>query len=299
MAQQIPLSPDGRVDPDAHHDDTTHQLAADLAYKRLAIVNAVYFGVPGAADRHWVLIDTGIIGTTGLIARAAAKRFGEDRRPTAIIMTHGHFDHIGGLRELAERWQVPIYAHSLEFPYLDGRSSYPPADPTVGGGLMTTLSPLFPRGPIDVSGFLHHLPEDGTVPGMPGWQWIHTPGHSPGHVSLWREADWMIIAGDAFITTAQESAYSALTQQPEMHGPPKYYTPDWESARESVRKLAALEPNEVVTGHGPAMSGAEMRSALHLLARLFDEVAVPEHGRYVHEPARADESGPTYIPPKS
>jgi glyoxylase-like metal-dependent hydrolase (beta-lactamase superfamily II) len=110
---------------------------------------------------------------------------------------------------------------------------------------------------------------------MPGWVWIHTPGHSPGHISLWRRSDRTIIAGDAFITTNQESAYAVALQRPEMHGPPMYYTADWEKARASVQRLAALEPELVITGHGAAMRGEEMREALHSLARTFDLVAIP------------------------
>jgi glyoxylase-like metal-dependent hydrolase (beta-lactamase superfamily II) len=116
---------------------------------------------------------------------------------------------------------------------------------------------------------------------MPGWRWLHTPGHTPGHASFWRESDRTLLAGDAFITTNQESATAVMTQKPEMHGPPTYFTPDWENARRSVEKLAALEPELVVTGHGRAMQGEEMRLALHVLARNFNEVALPEHGRYV------------------
>ena len=41
---------------------------------------------------------------------------------------------------------------------------------------------------------------------MPGWRWVHTPGHTAGHVSLFRDADRTLIAGDAFVTTKQESA---------------------------------------------------------------------------------------------
>src|SRR5947209_4121014 len=82
--------------------DRTHVIAPDLAYKRLAIVNVVFYGLPLARDREWVLIDAGIRGTAGLIRRAAEKRFGS--RPAAIILTHGHFDHVGALGDLAERW---------------------------------------------------------------------------------------------------------------------------------------------------------------------------------------------------
>jgi glyoxylase-like metal-dependent hydrolase (beta-lactamase superfamily II) len=291
MERQIPLDPAGRADDperDEIRDDGTHEIASDLAYKRLAIVNVVFYGLPQqAGDRGWVLIDAGIPGTTGHIARAAEERFGKDARPAAIIMTHGHFDHVGALEELAERWDVPVYAHDLERPYLDGREYYPPPDPSVGGGMMALLSPLYPRGPVNVGTHLQTLPTDGSVPGMPGWRWLPTPGHTPGHVSLWRESDRTIVAGDAFITTAQESAYAALTQAPAMHGPPMYFTPDWVSARASVEQLAALDPELVVTGHGRAMRGAEMRQALHTLARDFDRIAVPEHGRYVPESTRS------------
>jgi glyoxylase-like metal-dependent hydrolase (beta-lactamase superfamily II) len=192
---------------------------------------------------------------------------------------------------------VPIYAHELELPYLDGRSSYPPPDPTVGGGLMAALSPLYPRGPIDVRPWLRPLPADGSVPGMPGFRWIHTPGHAPGHVSSWRDADRSLIVGDAFITTAQESAYAVATQETELHGPPMYYTQDWAAARSSVERLANLGPELVVPGHGRALRGPAMIQALRTLAERFDEVAVPREGRYVDEPAVADKSGTVHVPP--
>ena len=299
MGQQIPLASTGRADDsqgDAARDDGTHEVAPDLAYRRLAIVNVVFVGRPGAGDRQWVLIDAGVMGTRGLITGAAEERFGPDSRPAAIVMTHGHFDHVGALEELADRWEAPVYAHELERPYLDGSASYPPPDPTVGGGLMSLLSPLYPRGPVDVRRRLRTLPPDGSVPEMPGWRWLHTPGHTPGHVSFWREADRTVIAGDAFITTRQESAYAVAVQEPEMHGPPMYYTADWEKARSSVEALARLEPELAITGHGPAMRGAAMRTALHELARDFDRVAVPEQGKYVDRPARA-EDGSAYRQP--
>jgi glyoxylase-like metal-dependent hydrolase (beta-lactamase superfamily II) len=163
---------------------------------------------------------------------------------------------------------------------------------------MAALARFYPRGPIDVGERLRILPADGSVPDMPGWRWIATPGHTAGHISLWRAADRALIAGDAFITTRQESAFAVALQFAELHGPPMYYTPDWVAARASVEKLAALEPELVVTGHGPAMRGEAMRTALHTLANQFDQIAVPPHGRYVGEPARADATGVTYVPPK-
>lgn len=278
MKQQVPVSPAARADWES--DGSLHELTTDIAYQRLGIVNVVYFGVMGASTQ-WVLIDAGIPGSAQAILSAVERRFGQAARPTAIVLTHGHFDHVGSLEQLAERWNVSIYAHPLELPYLNGSMAYPPPDPTVGGGLMAALSPMYPRGPIDVRRWLRPLPDDGTVPGMPDWQWLHTPGHTAGHVSLWRETDRTLIAGDAFITTNQESAYAVALQRTEIHGPPTYFTSDWGAARQSVERLAALEPELVITGHGRALADAEMRMALHTLANDFDRIAVPEHGRYV------------------
>jgi glyoxylase-like metal-dependent hydrolase (beta-lactamase superfamily II) len=300
MAQQIPVDPQARADDparDAERDDSTHAITEDVAYQRNVLVNVVFVGTPRAGDRGWVLVDAGVMGSKRSIQAAARARFGEGARPAAIVLTHGHFDHVGVLEDLAEKWDVPVFAHSLERPYLDGSASYPTGDPSVGGGLFGRLSPLFPTKPVDVSRNLRILPEDGTVPPLPGWRWLHTPGHAPGHISLWREADRTLIAGDAFVTTAQESVYAVAVQEPELHGPPMYLTIDWDAARSSVRVLAALEPERVITGHGRPLQGSEMRRALNALAQDFDTVAVPKHGRYVDAPLRAAD-GSAYRDPR-
>lgn len=275
MSTQIPLDPAARAD---HEENGLNIVSADLAYVRLMISNAVLYGEPGSSA-GWVLIDAGIPGSAEAIRQAAAKRFGHAVLPRAIVLTHGHFDHVGALETLVEEWNAPVYAHPLERPYLDGTSKYPPPDPTVGGGLMARASSLYPRGPVNVSAHLHDLSETSEVQPMPGWRWIHTPGHTPGHVSLWREGDRTLIVGDAFITTDQESAYAVLTQKPEMHGPPQYYTPDWESSERSVKLLSDLAPETAIPGHGNAFRGEPLRESLASLARNFRVVALPEHAR--------------------
>ena len=272
-------------------------VTADLAYIRTAIVNLFLWGPRGAGDRGWVLVDTGLPGSGSRIAQAAEERFGAGARPRAIILTHGHFDHRGDIQELAEMWDCVVYAHPMELPYLTGESSYPPPDPTVPGGALARLSFMYPRKPIDLGGRVRALPADGTVPGMPGWRWIHTPGHTAGHVSLYRDADRVLIAGDAFVTTRQEALTYVLEQTPEVNGPPAYYTPDWPSAERSVKLLAALEPEVAATGHGIPLKGAQLRDELRALAAHFRERAIPKHGRYVDQPAVADARGVVSLPP--
>jgi glyoxylase-like metal-dependent hydrolase (beta-lactamase superfamily II) len=276
MAIQIPLT-DARAGEDVSKEHV-HEVAPDVAYRRVSLVNVVFYGLPGASDRGWVLIDAGIPGSGHAIREAARSRFGSSR-PAAIIITHGHFDHVGALEDLAEQWDVPVFAHPLEHPFLDGSSSYPPPDAHAGGGIMPLLSPLFPRDPVDVGKRLSSLPETGDVPFMPGWAWLHVPGHAPGQIALWHAGMRTLISADAVITTGQESAYEVLVQKPEMHGPPRYFTPDWQAAAASVAKLAALKPDLLITGHGRAMAGRAMQEALDTLDRDFWNVAVPEHLR--------------------
>jgi len=247
---------------------------------------------------NWVLVDTGLKSSAVKIKKIAAELFGAGSKPSAIILTHGHFDHTGSLLKLAEEWGVPVYCHYLEIPYLTGKSSYPPPDASVGGGLMASMAWIYPKKPIDIEHYLQILPPDGSVPGLPEWEYIYTPGHAPGHISLFRKRDKVLIAGDAFVTTNQESVLSVMTQAKKISGPPKYFTYDWEAARNSVRNLADLGPIVVATGHGKPMKGPEMQIALNNLAAHFNELALPKHGRYLKDAAVIDASGVKYIPPK-
>jgi glyoxylase-like metal-dependent hydrolase (beta-lactamase superfamily II) len=250
-------------------------VSAGVVGLRILFVNV--FAIAGAGG--WVLVDGGLAGSAGRIRRWADRHF--DEPPSAIVLTHAHFDHAGALDELLEDWHTPVYAYPRELPYLLGRLEYPPPDPSVGGGAMARMAALYPRRAPQVHGRVEPLPDGGAVPGLDDWRWIHTPGHTDGHVSLFREMDRTLIVGDAFCTTKQESFWAVATQRPELHGPPSYFTTDWDQARASVQRLAALRPEFIAPGHGQPMSGSETRRALLELSQRFDELARPEHGRYV------------------
>lgn len=278
-------------------------LPPDVHRINLGLVNAFLIGTA----EHFVLIDAGLPAQAGLIRGAITRAFGPDARPAAVVLTHGHLDHIGSLRPLLKGWEKegqtpPVYAHPLELPYLTGVSPYPPPDPSVGGGAMSATSPVFSPGPFKFRPYVWALPEGGQVPELPGWQVVFTPGHAPGHVSLYRPSDGTLIAGDAVVTVKQESASaiinSQITGRPELHGPPQYYTPNWDEARGSVQALAKLHIDTLLTGHGPPMRGPEVGRRLDDLAAHFDQQARPAHGRYVRQPAETNARGVRRLPPK-
>ena len=272
------------------------QVAQGVWGMRLFFVNVYMIANRRGAGRGWVLVDTGIKGSAKKIIAMAESLFGLGTRPSAIVLTHGHSDHTGSLKQLLEYWDVPVYAHTMELPYLTGRSSYPPADPEVGGGLMSLLSGLLPTKSINISRNVREIDMYDGIPELPEWKVIHTPGHTPGHISLFFPLNTTLIAGDAFTTTQSESAFYLLTYVKKVSGPPKYITTDWIAAGKSVRKLASLQPRIAATGHGPVMRGKELQTELNLLANRFEDIAVPDHGRYVSHAAVADESGVKYIP---
>jgi glyoxylase-like metal-dependent hydrolase (beta-lactamase superfamily II) len=125
-------------------------IANGLAGLKVTFVNV--FGVRHS-DGSWTLIDAAIPFSASRISHWAKETFGGP--PNAIILTHGHFDHVSAARDLADEWSVPIYAHVLEFPYLTGKQEYPPPNWAAGGGTMPLMSPTLPRGPVDLGDRLH------------------------------------------------------------------------------------------------------------------------------------------------
>ncbi|WP_420155403.1 MBL fold metallo-hydrolase [Siphonobacter sp.] len=273
-----------------------YDVADDVAGIKVVFVNVYMIGKQGEGN-PWVLVDAAIPNSASRIIKEAETRFGKDNPPQAIVLTHGHFDHTGALEDLLKAWgNIPVYAHPLEMPFLTGKSHYPPPDPTAGNGAMAALSFLFPIRPLDISGQVKPIPHDGFIEELPDWRFIHTPGHAPGHVSLFRDKDKVLIAGDAFVTTNQNSVFSVATQKLELHGPPSYFTCDWRAAKKSVRRLAQLKPSAVGTGHGKALRGKEWRSQLQELSDNFDTRALPGSSRYINHPAHTDENGIVSMP---
>lgn len=264
------------------------RIAPDVGWLPVSFVNVYFIGRPGD---QWVLVDAGLPGRTNQIFEAAEARFGPSRAPEAIVLTHGHFDHAGSALKLAEKWDVPIFAHPLEVPFLNGRSAYPPPDPTIGGAI-AFLSRFMPSGPYDFGVRLREL-RPNEVPGAPDWEWLGTPGHSPGHVSLFRSADRTLLAGDAFATMNMDSWSGLISGRKVLAPGGAPFNCDWHASIASVQQLASLRPNVAGCGHGIPMCDRELPARLERFAKRFH---APRHGRYVRQPARTDESGVVALP---
>jgi glyoxylase-like metal-dependent hydrolase (beta-lactamase superfamily II) len=193
----------------------------------------------------WVLIDTGRAGDAGGIRRAAESLFGPAARPIAILLTHLHPDHSGAAGELARTWQVPVYVHPDELPMAAGRylpGFDMPLDHWIVMPVMRRL-PARTRSRIeaaaDITDVAGPLGPDGVVPGLPDWEWIAAPGHTPGSVTYLRRRDGVLISGDAVLTVDLNSAAGLLRGRPRLAEPPWYTTWNRETARRSRGGLGA------------------------------------------------------------
>ena len=250
---------------------SSKEIKRDILVMNFTIVTACLIW---DSDGKWILVDTGLENSADFILESARNRFGKNNRPQAIILTHGHFDHIGSVIKLSELWNVPVYIHQLEIPYITGKKDYPIADSAVDEGMIAKMSPNFKHTSIDISSYLRVLPADGSVPGMSEWKWIHTPGHTKGHISLFREKDRVLLVGDAFSTTKQESLLSVMAHDEQISWPPKYLTTDWDAAESSVRQIRALKPSLAIPSHGEPMEGEELTKHLESLISQYFILAV-------------------------
>jgi glyoxylase-like metal-dependent hydrolase (beta-lactamase superfamily II) len=228
----------------------------------------IYFVRSGPS---WVLVDAGWIGDRHRVQHAALQLFG-GQPPGAILLTHDHPDHEGAALALAREWGCPVFVHPEELPvavrdFAAMRAHAMPLDRWFVFPIMWTMGrrrrdEVFARASLTdvVETF---TPQSG-VPFLPDWECIETPGHTPGHVSLFRAADRVLISGDA-VVTLKMSLLGLLRQQQGLSGPPWYTTWNHRAARASVQRLARLEPTVLASGHGQPLTEGTTRQ-LHEFA---------------------------------
>lgn len=232
----------------------------------------IYFVQSGSS---WALIDAAWPNRSKLIKEAAESLFGVNAHPVTILLTHIHPDHSGSALELAQTWNVPVYVHPDEMPLASGKLILEYSNP-LDRWLIVPLMKLIPRRVLEsklseasLADVVHPIDPCAGVPGLPDWQCIPTPGHTPGHVAFFRKSDGVLITGDAILTVNLNSMWDLLLNRHRVSGPPYISTWNWQKAKKSVSLLAALEPRVLACGHGIVMIGPETASELRTFSDRF------------------------------
>jgi glyoxylase-like metal-dependent hydrolase (beta-lactamase superfamily II) len=197
-----------------------------------------------------IAFDAGIKGAGPKILSAAGGRL--DR----VILSHSHPDHRGAANELG----APVYCHPDEV-----------ADAEGGGGeryadfervedervreFLLRLSTAWDGGPVKIAGT---IAEDER---LAGFRVVHTPGHAPGQIALFRESDRLLLAADAVFTVDTETGAPIGPRVPK-----PFSNWDTEKARDSIRRLIPLRATAVWLGHGEAITGEDIAEQLERAA---------------------------------
>jgi hydroxyacylglutathione hydrolase len=178
-----------------------------------------------------VLIDTGTRWARPRIFRQLGRR-----RPALVALTHCHPDHQGCARAVCDHFGIPLACHEADVPAAEGRTRMLPRNWIVRLGEWVWAGPRCPVGRV--------LREGDRVGEL---RVVHAPGHTPGHVIYFRDADRVAVAGDVLANI------NFLTGEARLVEPPPFFSADPRRNRLSMRTLWELRPSLVCFGHGPPL----------------------------------------------
>ncbi len=158
------------------------------------------------------------------------------RTIAAHALTHAHPDHQGSSHAVCERLGIPLWCGQGDVPAMETPGAI--VNPKAPRWLNVLQGRFWTGPPHPVSRAL------GEGDQVAGFTVLETPGHSPGHVSFWRESDRVLIVGDVL------GNMNFITGIPGLNTPPDLFTPDPARNRESARRLAELRPALACFGHG-------------------------------------------------
>jgi glyoxylase-like metal-dependent hydrolase (beta-lactamase superfamily II) len=117
-----------------------------------------------------------------------------------------------------------------------------------------------------LAGSFRELEPAGSVPDLDGWEWLATPGHTPGSISFVRRADRVILTGDALVTLRVNAPAGFLLGRQGLSGPPWYTTWSAALARTAIAAIAAQQPTVIGGGHGRPLTGPDTAAAVRAWA---------------------------------
>jgi glyoxylase-like metal-dependent hydrolase (beta-lactamase superfamily II) len=198
-------------------------------------------------DQHAVLVDVGMPGSLNEIKAFMEKAGVPFDHLDAVILTHQDIDHIGSIQEVLKAVGKPIdiYAHVEDQPYIEGEVVPIKMTPEWNAQMLSRLPEDVRKNaeamlPVPTSAKVTKVVSDGDLlPFFGGVQVIFTPGHTPGHISLYHQSSKTLIAGDATVSI-----------EGELLGPKPTATPDMPLALESLKKFTGFDIDRVICYHG-------------------------------------------------
>ncbi len=194
-----------------------------------------------------IVFDTGFPGSYD----ALVARLKPDYPVHSIVLTHQDMDHIGSLPQfMAHEPELAVYAHADDKMAIDGKAPFIKGSPERLNMLLSSLSQTEADQfrnvfSADTPNNVNHVLHDGDVlPFAGGLQVIHTPGHTPGHISLYHPGSKTLFTGDAMVIADGNLA-----------GPVPQFTPNLEQALSSLNKFRELDVDTVVCYHGGIFKG--------------------------------------------
>lgn len=187
------------------------------------------------------LVDAGFMGEAERITEKLTRAGFSISDLHQLVLTHTHIDHIGSAAEIVRLTGARVLAHKDEIPYLERREAMPRHSLSqrllfwLEEGLLAKPPPV----KVDLS-----LEDGAVIPATGGFTAVHAPGHTPGSLCLYHPERRILICGDALFNK------HPLTGKRGLIGPPALATSDTTQARQSVRKLAGLEVEILLCGHG-------------------------------------------------
>lgn len=190
------------------------------------------------------LIDTGLPGSHKKILRYMADLGYAPKGLRRIIITHADYDHVGGLASLKKATGARVFAHPIEAEAIAKGKASRPLKPTnvFARVIFGLLGNLFGAASAQVDEF---LAEGQIFPALGGLKVLETPGHTPGHISLYSEFTGILFCGD-----------SIVSEKTGLRGSTGMNNWDQTASDASVRKQAALGAKIVCSGHGPVVMEA-------------------------------------------
>jgi glyoxylase-like metal-dependent hydrolase (beta-lactamase superfamily II) len=198
-------------------------------------------------NQHAVLVDVGMPGSLGEIKAAMENAGVPFDHLAAVILTHQDIDHFGSIQEVIKAVGKPIdvYAHEEDKPYIEGDQVPIKMTPEWVAKMLSGVpenrrqqaAAAFPK---PTAAKVTKVVSDGEVlPFFGGLKVIFTPGHTPGHISLYHQQSKTLISGDATVSL-----------EGELLGPKPFATPDMPLALESLKKFTSFDIARVICYHG-------------------------------------------------